>query len=164
MQELKEIKFFKMKCNVQLRFLLISINALLSLGINLKKFDLYQFENELNFKFVQDFENSYLLEDFHVTNENSLKLLKCLVLSSKNRLTKSVSYELTNSSTIRCKSYSSYLQNSSHAEISLSSQSKIFSMTREKLSSYNEFCNGDDFFCSTSLSCINGLCQCSSGE
>lgn len=107
MQELKEIKFFKMKCNIQLRFLLISINALLSLGINLKKFDLYQFENELNFKFVQDFENSYLLEDFHVTNENSLKLLKCLVLSSKNRLTKSVSYELTNSSTIRCKSYSS---------------------------------------------------------
>ena len=153
-----------MKCNFQLRFLIISINALLSLGINLKKFDLYQFDNELNFKFVQDFENSYLLGDFHVTNGNTLKLLKCLVLSSKNRLTKSVSYELTNSSTIHCKSYSSYLQNSSQAEISSSSQSKIFFMTREKLSSHNEFCNEDDYICSTTLSCINGLCQCNSGE
>ena len=153
-----------MKYNFQFRFLLISINALLSLGINFNKFDLYQFENELNFKFVQDFENAYLLEDFYVTNEKSLNLLKCLVLGSKNRLTKSVSYELTNRSTISCKSYSSHLQNSSQTEISSSSQSKIFFMTRGKLSSYNEFCNEDEFFCSSTLSCINGLCLCSSGE
>lgn len=156
----------KMKCVNQLRFLIISINSILSISTNLNKFALFKLGNEKNFKFIQNFENSYLLKNFQVREDNSFKLLNCLLLSSKNNLTKSVSYELTNNTIVNCKSYSSYLKNSSQAEISLSPESRIFSKSRDKIyvSTFNEVCNQDDFICNSTLSCNNGFCQCSSGE
>ena len=90
------------------QFIIIAIKIALSLGLHSDsiKFYLYKFNNSMAFKFDLNFENMYLLESFYQTSEQKLDLMRCIALSSKNNLTKAISYEVNADLTVSCKSYS----------------------------------------------------------
>ena len=115
-------------------FIILTFNIALSLSLqsDSNKFYLYKFNNRMAFKFNLNFENMYLLESYQ-TSEQTLDLMRCIALSSKNVLTKAISYEVNADLTVSCKSYSPLNFLSVDIFVPASLQSRIYLITQIKI-------------------------------
>ena len=88
-------------------FVVITFKIALGLSLNLTSvmYTLYQYNENLTFKFSPNFESLHLLESFK-KNRETFSIVECLLLSFKNSSIKAITYELNNESTIDCKLYS----------------------------------------------------------
>ena len=121
--------------NIAYFSIILAINIALSLSLysDSNRFYLYKFNNSMAFKFDLNFENMYLLESFYQTSEQKLDLMRCIALSSKNNLTKAISYEVNADLTVSCKSYSPLNFLSVDIFVPAPLQSRIYLITQIKI-------------------------------
>ena len=126
--------------NIAYHFIILTIKIVLSLSLHSdsNKFYLYKFNNSMAFKFDLNFENMYLLESYQ-TSEQKFGIMRCISLSSKNILTKAISYEVNADLTVSCKSYSplNFLSTDILVPASLQSRSRIYIRKEIKIIKFN---------------------------
>ena len=93
--------------NFLISFVLINFKIAFGLDLNLTSvvYTLFQYRDNLSFKFTPYFESMHLLDSYKI-NRQTFSIVECLSLSFRNSSIKAITYEVKNDSTIVCKSYS----------------------------------------------------------
>ena len=82
-----------------------AINVVSCLDYSYLMFEPYKYNGSTNFKFTATFESTYLLESYKI-NYKSFSLIMCLSLAFRNVSTQIIRYEVIDTMTVDCKSYS----------------------------------------------------------